>query len=134
MNDIQKILADMREQVTYTDKVTMPIPLYERIKEALQPPSSGSVAEAVKYIQDDIKLGLHECGDREKHLETLITAATANEVPSVTVEEMESFFYQAAFHAGCQMPITPVSIGIADKFKERFPNGLKIIAEKGGEG
>lgn len=36
MYDIEKLLTDMRVQVSYSDKAEMPIPLYERMKEAVQ--------------------------------------------------------------------------------------------------
>ena len=34
-NDINKLLQDMRCDVVWTDKATMPIPLYERMKAAI---------------------------------------------------------------------------------------------------
>lgn len=42
--DVEELLRDMRCEVEYTDKVTMPIPLYERIKAAINAINGGNNA------------------------------------------------------------------------------------------
>jgi hypothetical protein len=118
MTDIQKIreaLSELRDAFLkmngcYPPKHGQDSYKYEAMKkadEALsllpQPPSAGSVAEAVREYE--IAKVMHDknyetaSGGRKgipqgvvffelRHIEALITAATAKEVPSVTVEEM----------------------------------------------
>jgi len=48
---VDELLRDMRCEVSYTDKVNMSIPLYERIKAALQAPSRDtSTVELVREL------------------------------------------------------------------------------------
>ena len=57
---LEELLADMRMDVVWTDKATMPIPLYKRMKAALQAEADTSHTKYIQCCKDKYEIATRE--------------------------------------------------------------------------
>lgn len=69
MNELEKLLQDMLTEVVFTTCVTMPIPLYERMKSVIADAVTQEVEQKAKQLVRELVEALEFYGDETKYYE-----------------------------------------------------------------